>query len=41
MRIDWIASQTVDEWSIPLDPKAESEKIRMDGKLYALSATKA
>lgn len=41
MRITWAASQTVDEWALPLDPKAQSGKVRMKGILYRLSAQKA
>jgi hypothetical protein len=40
MRIDWAASKTVEEWSVPLDPKAQTGSVRMDGKHYTLKATR-
>jgi hypothetical protein len=38
---DWLGSSTVDEWDLPLDAKAQSGKVRMQGHTYTLGATKA
>jgi hypothetical protein len=40
MRIDWTSSKTVEDWKFPLDARAQTGTVRMDGKVYSLKATK-